>query len=74
MVPADGFDYSAARESYKEAVDLSASVRDELSKMAALFAMNYHGDMKNAHASLMLSYVGLLFVLVGFGLQIAGQF
>lgn len=74
MVPYGGFDYSAASSSFKDATDLAASVRDDLTELTQHLADVTQGDQRRAETSLVFSYSGILLIMIGFGIQIWGQF
>lgn len=72
MVPVGGFDCSAAEESFTEAVDLAASVREELNSLAAIFAQSHESDLRDANTSHQWSYISVGLIVLGFFLQIVG--
>jgi hypothetical protein len=64
------FDFASAERSFEEMKDSINGLADQVGTLAAMLNTSVEGDRKTATMSLIVSYLGLLFVIVGFGLQI----
>tara|TARA_B100000678_G_scaffold267941_1_gene253863 strand:+ start:133 stop:582 length:450 start_codon:yes stop_codon:yes gene_type:complete len=73
MVPYGGFDHTAAQSSFKDAVDLSVSVRNDLTEFVFAVREIYSQEHENAGKSLVYSYFGIGLIVAGFALQILGN-
>lgn len=64
------FDSDSAERSFDEMKDGINGLADQVGTLAAMMVTSVEGDRKTASMSLIVSYLGLLFVIIGFGLQI----
>ena len=70
-LPRNGtFDSDSAERSFEEMKDGINGLADQVGMMAAMMVAGVEGDRKTASMSLIVTYLGLLFVIIGFGLQI----
>lgn len=72
--PVDGtFDPSAAKESVREITAQISELGANVGRLAELQIAAAKTDQRTARSSLALTYTGLLMIVAGFALQIAGQ-
>ena len=72
-VPRQGtFDYESAKQSLDELKDSINGLADNLHAVATMMVAGVENDQATAGLSLKVTYGGLLFILIGFGLQICG--
>lgn len=64
------FDSDSAERSFEEMKDGINGLADQVGTFAAMMVTSVEGDQQTASMSLIVSYLGLLFVIIGFGLQI----
>ena len=64
------FDSESAERSFEEMKDGINGLADQVGTMAAMMVASVEADRKTASMSLIVTYLGLLFVIIGFGLQI----
>lgn len=64
------FDPDSAERSFEEMKDSINGLADQVGTLATMMVASVDGDRKTASMSLIVSYLGLLLVIVGFGLQI----
>lgn len=74
-LPRNGtFDSDSAKRSFEDMKDGINGLADQVGTMAAMMAASVEGDRKTASMSLIVTYLGLLLVIIGFGLQIPAYF
>ncbi|MGC6329123.1 hypothetical protein [Rhizorhabdus sp. FW153] len=72
-LPSDGtFDYQSAKRSFDEVKGSIANLAEHLGTMAAMLGATIESDKETAGMSLRFTYMGLLLIVAGFILQMAG--